>query len=123
MAEPTRLEKLLSTKGNLNNSYSNSNSLDSLESSNSNNIAISYKLYDLRSTKVDRKFIDESKAKQKAAYIESKLHNPQGRLFYLKCAWNLTEQFIDDLLERSLKKKCPARYFCSAASREMKNNE
>lgn len=123
MAEPINLEKLLSTKGNLNNSYSYSYSLDSLESSNSNNIAISYKLYDLRSTKVDKRKINETAVRQKAAYIESKLHNPQGRLFYLKCAWNLTEQFIDDLLERSLKKKNPAKYFCSAASREMKNNE
>lgn len=61
----------------------------------------------------------EKEAQRKAAYLADKFGNPSGLAFYLKCAWNLTDQYIDWLADYSLKKDSPARYFVSVASKKM----
>ena len=109
---------------NLKKQYSNSNS-NSLESQrDSSNIAICNKQYKFYcNTRRNSSTYTERQALRRAEYIESKLGNPQGKLFYLKCAWNLCDAFLDDLLRRSLNKQQPAKYFCVAAKREMEKND
>lgn len=73
-------------------------------------------------TKRQHKTLTEKEALAKASYIAAKLNNPTRLKFYLKCVWNLTEPYLDKLLEISLTKNDPKRYFSASASREMKNN-
>lgn len=73
-------------------------------------------------TKRDRAGYTEELAKQKAGYLADKFNNPSGLMFYLKCAWNLTDQYIDWLVEYSLKKENPGRYFSSVANKKMLEN-
>lgn len=73
-------------------------------------------------TKRDRSKYNEHSAHQKALYIADKLHNPTRLLFYLKCAWNLTDEYLDRLLDIAMKKNDPIKYFSAAASREMTKN-
>ena len=75
-----------------------------------------------RNTKRNRKEYSEEAAQQRALYLADKFHNPDGIQFYLKCAWNLTDEYIDWLVEYSFKKNNPARYFVSVASKEMAKN-
>lgn len=74
------------------------------------------------STKRDRRGYSEKAAQQRAMYLADKFHNPEGMKFYLKVAWNLTDQYIDWLVAYSSKKDNPSRYFVSVASREMLEN-
>ena len=73
-------------------------------------------------TRRNRKEYSEKAAQQKAMYLSDKFHNPGGMNFYLKVAWNLTDQYIDWLVEYSLKKKSPGRYFTSVAQKKMLQN-
>ena len=73
-------------------------------------------------TKRNKKNYTDKKAQQKAMYLADKLGNPGGMMFYLKCAWNLTDEYLDWLVGYSMKKSNPARYFSSVASKEMKKN-
>lgn len=59
-------------------------------------------------------------ARARADYLCEKLKSPQSMGFYLKCAWNLTDVYLDQLLAVALKKRMPAKYFAVAASNEMR---
>lgn len=69
--------------------------------------------------KRDRSKYSPAEARAKAQYLASKLNNESRLLFYLKCAWNLEDQYLDRLLQISLKKTEPAKYFSKSASKEM----
>lgn len=73
-------------------------------------------------TKRNKKKYNEKLAQQRALYIAEKLNNPSRTLFYLKCAWNLTDAYLDHLLAIALTKNNPILYFSAAASREMLKN-
>jgi hypothetical protein len=78
-------------------------------------------LYSINRVEVkrNRKGYSEKAAQQRAMYLADKFHNPQGIRFYLKCAWNLTDSYIDWLVEYSFKKSNPKHYFVSVASKKM----
>lgn len=69
--------------------------------------------------KRNRRSYSETEAQRRASYLADKFRNPEGIRFYLKCAWNLTDNYIDWLVEYSMKKSNPARYFVSVASKKM----
>lgn len=73
-------------------------------------------------TKRNRKDYSEKAAQQKAMYLSDKFKNPGGMQFYLKVAWNLTDNYIDWLVEYSFRKKDPSRYFVSVANKKMLEN-
>ena len=81
-----------------------------------------YSIKNSNNTKRDRKGYSEKAAQQRAMYLANKFHNPGGMKFYLKVAWNLTDQYIDWLVEYSSKKDNPSRYFVSVASKKMLEN-
>ena len=80
--------------------------------------------YSIRSTntKRNKKDYSEKAAQQKAMYLADKFHNPGGMQFYLKCAWNLTDNYLDWLVEYSFRKADPSRYFVSVANKKMLEN-
>lgn len=79
--------------------------------------------YNYVSTKRSKLNYSEREAKTRAEYIARKLDNYSRLMFYLKCAWNLTDNYLDRLLVIALTKNDPIRYFSKAASNEMiKNN-
>lgn len=91
-------------------------------SNNKDSINIHYSIMNIKS-KRNKKEYSAEKARQRALYIADKLGNPSGILFYLKCAWNLTDEYLDWLLNYSLTKIDKIRYFSKVASLEMvKNN-
>ena len=71
------------------------------------------------SIKRNRKNYSEKAAQQKAMYLTDKFNNPGGMNFYLKVAWNLTDWYIDWLVNYSFKKNDPSRYFVKVASQKM----
>ena len=73
-------------------------------------------------TKRNRNQYNEQLARNKAQYLADKLKNPSRLLFYLKCSWNLTDNYLDRLLTISLNKDDPIKYFSASASREMIKN-
>lgn len=73
-------------------------------------------------TKRNRKHYSEKAAQTRALYLSEKFKNPGGMQFYLKCAWNLTDSYLDWLVEYSLKKKCPSKYFSKVAQQKMAEN-
>ena len=73
-------------------------------------------------TKRSRRGYTGNLARSKASYISEKLRDAKSFRFYLKCAWNLTDQFLDQLLVVSLKKDDPAKYFTAVAKNEMDCN-
>lgn len=73
-------------------------------------------------TKRNRKNYTDKLAQSRAKYLAQKLNNPSRTMFYLKCAWNLTDEYLDTLLAISLKKNSPTHYFSAAAAREMRKN-
>lgn len=83
------------------------------------NLSLMINHYSGNKTKRDKRCYSPELATAKADYLCGKLKSPQSRRFYLKCAWNLTDMFIDNLLLISLKKEMPAKYFAACAAREM----
>lgn len=79
-----------------------------------------YSIY--KCTRRNKKGYTDKAAQQRAMYLASKFHNPDGMQFYLKVAWNLTDQYIDWLVDYSSKKNNPGRYFVSVASKKMLEN-
>lgn len=77
--------------------------------------------YKEHNNKRNRKGYSPDLAQAKAEYLCRKLKSPQSRNFYLKCAWNLTDMFIDNLLAISVNKEAPARYFAFVAAKEMRS--
>lgn len=77
---------------------------------------------DNRSIKRNKKNYTEQEARSKATYLARKLDNPGGMDFYLKTSWNLADWYIDWLLEYSLKKREPERYFAKVAKMKMLEN-
>lgn len=77
---------------------------------------------DYKPTRRNKLNYTDGLARSRAEYLAFKLNNPSRFMFYLKCAWNLTDAYLDRLLSISLLKKDPARYFSKAASIEMANN-
>lgn len=77
---------------------------------------------DYKSTKRNKRAYTASLAQAKANHIAEKLHNPSRLKFYLKCAWNLTDEYLDRLLDIASRKDDPKRYFSRAAASEMANN-
>lgn len=75
-----------------------------------------------KSVKRNKTKYTEKEARQKAIYLAEKYKNPDGLLFYLKCAWNLTDWYIDWLVEYSFKKANPSKYFVSVANKKMLEN-
>jgi len=73
-------------------------------------------------TKRNRKEYSDAAAQQRAAYLADKFHNPSGLRFYLKVAWNLTDQYIDWLVAYAFRKKDPSRYFVAVAARKLLEN-
>lgn len=73
-------------------------------------------------TKRNRQNYSANAAREKALYLSEKLNNPSRTMFYLKCAWNLSDQYLDRLLSIALTKKDPIRYFSSSAAAEMRQN-
>ncbi len=71
------------------------------------------------SVKRDKTTYTEERARRLATYLADKYKNPDGLMFYLKCAWNLTDWYIDWLVEYSSKKTNPSKYFVSVASKKM----
>lgn len=74
-----------------------------------------------KNTRRNRHGYSAELAQSKARYISDKLKNPSIN-FYLKCAWNLTDMYLDNLLQIALTKSEPAKYFSKAAAREMRLN-
>lgn len=74
------------------------------------------------STKRNKRNYSENLARTRAEYIAKKLNNPSRFMFYLKCAWNLTDAYLDRLLGVALTKENPICYFSRAASNEMQHN-
>lgn len=72
-----------------------------------------------KEVKRNRKNYTDKEAQQKALYLSEKFKNPKGLMFYLKVAWTLSDAYIDWLVDYSLKKNDPARYFVSVASKKM----
>ena len=70
-------------------------------------------------SKRNRKGYTPEKARQKAMYLADKFENPSGIRFYLKCAWNLNDNYLDWLAEYAFKKADPTKYFISVANKEM----
>ena len=64
----------------------------------------------------------EEEARRKAIYLVDKFKNPDGLLFYLKCAWNLADWYIDWLAEYSFNKENPSKYFVKVANKKMNEN-
>lgn len=75
---------------------------------------------DYENCKRDKSKYNPKLARNKALYLASKLDNESRILFYLKCAWNLNDQYLDRLLEISLKKNDPKMYFSKSAGRAMR---
>lgn len=73
-------------------------------------------------TKRNKKRYTGQLAQGRARYIAAKLNNPSRMMFYLKCAWNLTDEYLDRLLSIALSKNDPVRYFSASAAREMRKN-
>ena len=73
-------------------------------------------------TRRNRKEYSEKAAQQKAMYLADKFSNPSGIKFYLKVAWNLNDNYIDWLVQYSLNKNNPSRYFVSVANKKMLEN-
>ena len=73
-------------------------------------------------TKRNKRRYTEALAQDRAEYLAKELNNPSRFMFYLKCAWNLTDAYLDRLLDISLQKTDAKRYFSAAAAREMKRN-
>ena len=73
-------------------------------------------------TKRNRKGFSDKDAQRKAMYLADKFKNPRGIQFYLKVAWNLTDNYIDWLVDYSLKKRNPSRYFVAVANKKMSDN-
>lgn len=82
---------------------------------------IQYSIKAIKS-KRNRKGYSDKAAQNKAMYLADKFENPGGILFYLKCAWNLTDEYLDWLVGYSFKKKNAAKYFIRVADNEMKKN-
>ncbi len=78
--------------------------------------------YSIRNTKRNKRAYSEEMAQQRASYLSSKFRNPGGMKFYLKVAWNLTDDYIDWLVEYSLTKANPSRYFVAVANKQMLEN-
>lgn len=82
-----------------------------------------YSEYRQYNTKRDKSTYSEREARNRAAYLARRLNNPSRIMFYLKCAWNLTDNYLDKLLDISLNgKDNPIYYFSKSAAREMRNN-
>lgn len=75
---------------------------------------------DYENCKRDKSKYNPKLARNKALYLASKLDNESRLLFYLKCAWNLNDQYLDRLLEISLKKDDPKLYFSKCAGKAMR---
>ena len=73
-------------------------------------------------SKRNKKSYSSRQAMDRALYLVNKFKNSGGLLFYLKCAWNLTDEYIDWLVEYSHTKKEPEKYFVGVASMEMTKN-
>ena len=73
-------------------------------------------------TKRNKSNYSGAQAMNRANYIAQKLNNPSRLGFYLKCAWNLTDNYLDRLLGIALTKDDPIRYFSASAAREMRDN-
>jgi len=76
--------------------------------------------YSIKDAKRNKHNYSEKAAKNKAMYLVDKFKNPGGLQFYLKCAWNLTDNYIDWLVEYSFKKDNPSRYFVFVANKKMR---
>lgn len=73
-------------------------------------------------TKRNRRGYSANEARNKAMELASKLNNPSRLRFYLKCAWNLTDDYLDRLLNIAKGKTDPVRYFSYSAANEMRLN-
>lgn len=73
-------------------------------------------------TKRNKKSYSAAMARNRAGYLVKKLNNPNAFMYYLKCAWNLTDQYLDKVLEIALTKESPVLYFSKATAKEMRNN-
>lgn len=74
------------------------------------------------SSKRNKRLYSAEEARSKADYLASKLHNQSRWMFYLKCAWNLDDVYLDRLLSIALTKDNAQRYFSAAAANEMRQN-
>ena len=81
-----------------------------------------YSDYKSLNTKRNRTNYTEAQARSRARYLAEKLNNPSRSMLYLKCAWNLTDAYLDRLLAIALTKDDPVRYFSKAAFLEMAKN-
>lgn len=79
-----------------------------------------YSMFNKDDAKRNRKSQTEEGARRKADYLATKLKNTEGIRFYLKCAWNLTDEYLDWLADYSQKKDNPAKYFSFCASKMMR---
>lgn len=79
--------------------------------------------YSIFNIKRNKKEYSEKEAQNKASYLASKFKNPGGMKFYLKVAWNLTDEYIDWLVKYSNGKTEPAKYFVSVANMKMLENK
>lgn len=77
-----------------------------------------------RFSKRNRRGYTSNLAKSKARYLSEKLGDVENFMFYLKCAWNLTDAYLDRLLAISQIKagNKAKQYFAVAAKREMEEN-
>ena len=80
-----------------------------------------YSIFNINS-KRDKSSYSEKEAQQRAMYLADKFGNQSGIKFYLKCAWNLSDPYIDWLVEYSLRKAEPTKYFIAVANKKMLEN-
>lgn len=75
--------------------------------------------YSIMNIKRDKRKYSEKLARQKAIYLADKFKNQKGLKFYMKVAWNLTDEYIDWLADYSMGKDKPSHYFVSVANMKM----
>ena len=80
-----------------------------------------YSILNMNSKRNKRDYT-QREAQQKAMYLADKFHNPSGMRFYLKCAWNLNDNYLDWLANYACGKENPGKYFVSVANKQMLEN-
>ena len=129
MGKPQRINVIT------NNVLTNNDRLISKTLTNNDNISLNTSKKDKSlSLIVNRSNINSSKrnkrgytpemARSKAEYLGQKLKDMKSIAFYMKCAWNLTDSYLDTLLATAISSSDgePSHYFSKVAAREMRNN-
>lgn len=118
-----------------NNVLTNNNRLISKTLTNNDNVSLNTSKKDkslslivnsgnISSSKRNKRGYTPEMARSKAEYLGHKLEDMKSIAFYMKCAWNLTDSYLDTLLAIAISSSNgkPSHYFSKVAAREMRNN-